>query len=79
MSESVSVHAAKTHLSRLIQKAEAGEPILITRNGKPVARLVALSAAPRRPGSLKGRIRMARDFEAPLPPDLLRRFGGEAE
>jgi prevent-host-death family protein len=79
MSESVSVHEAKTHLSRLIQKVEAGGSIVITRGGKPVARLEALSASPRRPGSLKGRIRIARDFEAPLPAELLRQFRGEAE
>jgi len=60
MSESVSVHAAKTHLSRLLQKVELGESIVITRGGKPGARLEALSVAPRRPGSLKGRIRIAR-------------------
>jgi prevent-host-death family protein len=78
MSESVSVHEAKTHLSRLLQKVEGGESIVITRGGKPVARLEALSAAPRRPGSLKGRIRIARDFEAPLPAELLRQFRGEA-
>ena len=79
MTESVSVHTAKTHLSRLIQKVEGGESIVITRSGKPVARLVALTASPRRPGSLKGRIRIARGFEAPLPADLSRRFRGEAE
>lgn len=79
MGESVSVHAAKTHLSRLIQKVESGESVVITRGGKPVARLVALDVEPRRPGSLKGRIRIARDFDAPLPDELLRRFRGDTE
>ena len=60
MSESFSVHAAKTNLSRLLQKVEGGKSIVITRSGKPVACLVALVATPRRPGSLKGRIRIAR-------------------
>ncbi len=48
----VNVHEAKTHLSRLLERVDAGEEIVIARNGKPVARLVPVSAAPRRPGRL---------------------------
>ncbi len=74
-----SVHEAKTHLSRLLQEVERGGSVLITRGGKPVAKLVPVSPEPRRPGRLKGKIRIARDFDAPLPEDLLRRFRGEVE
>jgi prevent-host-death family protein len=77
------IHAAKTHLSRLIDEAAAGDEIIIARAGKPVARLVPLTAAPaagapakpkRVLGSLAGQIRVADDFDAPLPDDLLDAF-----
>lgn len=72
----VNLHHAKTHLSRLVDIAATGEEIVIARAGKPVARLVALPAdAPaRRPGLLKGRIEIADDFDAPLPPEILDAF-----
>lgn len=79
MSTAVGVHEAKTQLSRLLQQVEGGATIVITRGGKPVARLVPLAEEPRRPGRLKSRIRIAKDFEAPLPDELLRRFRGEVE
>ncbi len=61
----VNVHEAKTHLSRLLEQVEAGEEIIIARNGKPVARLVAhASRRPdRKPGFLKGKIWVADDFD----------------
>jgi prevent-host-death family protein len=78
MSGTASVHEAKTHLSRLLQLVESsGESIVITRSGKPVARLVPLGGEPRRPGRLKGRIRIGKDFDAPLPGALLGAFRGE--
>ena len=75
----VSVYDAKTHLSRLLDRAAAGEEIVITRNGRPVARLVAATPArePRELGQLKGRIRMRKDFDAPLPDDVLDAFEGK--
>lgn len=67
----VSVHEAKTHLSRLLQRVEAGEEVVIARDGHPVARLVPVAERrPRRPGRLKGSIRISRDFDAPLPEEL---------
>ena len=64
----VSVHEAKTHLSRLLQQVEAGEEVVITRAGEPVARLVGVGPRlPREPGRLKHAIKIGRDFEAPLP------------
>jgi prevent-host-death family protein len=79
MTDRVSVHEAKTHLSRLLQEVQEGAAIVITRGGKPVARLVPLAAEPRRPGRLKGKIRIAKDFDAPLPEELLRHFRGEGD
>lgn len=66
----VNVHHAKTHLSRLLERAAAGEEIVIARAGQPVARLVPISPVePRRPGLAKGRLTDA--FFEPLPPDEL--------
>jgi prevent-host-death family protein len=68
MAETVNIHAAKTHLSRLVERAERGEEILIARGGRPVARLVPLAArtAPRPLGIWAGRVRIHDDFDAPL-------------
>jgi prevent-host-death family protein len=69
MAELVNIHAAKTHLSRLVERVEAGEEITLARAGRPVARLVAYvqRREPRRPGAWKGRVVIAPDFDAPLP------------
>jgi prevent-host-death family protein len=75
----INVHEAKTHLSRLLERVEAGEEIVLARNGRPVARLVPVRSARRRPGGMKGRIRIRRDFDAPLPDELDRAFRGLAE
>jgi prevent-host-death family protein len=64
----VSIYEAKTHLSHLVDRALRGEQVVITRHGRPVARLVA-AARPRparRLGALRGKIRVAADFDAPL-------------
>jgi prevent-host-death family protein len=75
----VNVHAAKTHLSRLIEQAAAGEEIVIAKAGKPVARLVPLEPRrePRRPGLMKGQIWIADDFDEPLPEEIMAAFRGE--
>ena len=77
----VNIHQAKTHLSRLLQRVVAGEPVTIARSGVPVARLVAVEPAKTkiRPlGMDRGKIWIADDFDAPLPDDLLKAFyGGE--
>lgn len=79
--KSVNIHAAKSQLSRLVDEAAAGEEIVIARAGKPVARLVSLRpTGPRRtPGLMRGRLRIARDFDAPLPATLLDSFYGLPE
>lgn len=69
------MHQAKTELSKLLEGAEAGEDIVIARAGRPVARLVPVRAGERRPGRLRGKIRIAEDFDAPLPRDIRRAFG----
>lgn len=71
----VNVHEAKTHLSRLLVRVEAGEEIVISRAGRPVARLVPVRRTRRRrPGRFVGKGRIADDFNAPLPPDVLAGF-----
>ena len=76
----VNVHAAKTHFSSLLDRAAAGEEIVIAKAGKPVARLTGLSSGnplPRRLGSLAGRAVIPADFDAPLPDDVLDAFEGD--
>lgn len=72
----VNMLEAKTQLSRLIEDAHRGKDIVIARNGKPVARLVPIKRRALKPGLLKGKIRIAEDFAAPLPAEILRRFAG---
>jgi prevent-host-death family protein len=64
----INIHQAKTHLSRLIEDVASGNEVLIARGGKPVARLVPLTRddTPRRPGLLKGKLRIADDFDRSL-------------
>ena len=70
----VNVHEAKTHLSRLLQKVERGEEVVISRAGKPVAKLVGVTAGKRVLGADRGRVRIADDFDAPLPDEILADF-----
>ena len=72
----VNVHDAKTHLSRLLERVASGEEIVIAKAGRPVAKLVPIEKASRRPGRLKGRLRIGRDFDDPLPDSLLDEFEG---
>jgi prevent-host-death family protein len=68
--ETVNVHEAKTHLSRLLERVERGEEIVIARAGKPIAVLspyVPPERQPRVPGIWKGQVWMSDDFDAPLP------------
>ena len=64
----VDVHQAKSSLSRLLVQAEAGEEIVIARNGKPVAKLVPCAPLGKRQfGALKGKISIGEEFFAPCP------------
>ena len=69
----VTIHKAKTTLSKLIKKVSEGEEVIIARGDKPVARLVPVgeTKGKRQPGSLKGKLRVGREFFEPLPPDEL--------
>ncbi len=74
-SRKVNVHEAKTHLSRWLERAHAGEEIIIAKGGKPYARLVPLAApAPREPGLLHGAVEDS--FFEPLPEDELAAWNG---
>jgi prevent-host-death family protein len=73
------MHEAKTKLSQLVERAEAGEDVVIARNGEPAVRLVPIRAASRLAevrGAWRGRVRIADDFEE-LPDDIARAFEGE--
>lgn len=72
----INIHEAKTHLSRLIEKAEAGEEIIIAKAGKPVAKLVPLhsSPSPRSLGMFKGQLNVPEDFDVALPEDVAIQF-----
>lgn len=70
------VHEARSHLSRLLRRAEAGEEIVITRSGQPVARLTPVYESRRNFGQDRGRFVVPDDFDAALEDDLLRDFEG---
>ncbi len=76
----VNVHAAKTHFSRLLDQAAAGEEIIIAKAGKPVAKLVPLTSPhdqrKRRLGALAGVAVIPPDFDAPLPDHVIDAFEG---
>jgi prevent-host-death family protein len=68
----LNLYEAKTQLSALVDKAAAGEEIVIAKNGKPMAKLVALrERAKRKPGRLKGKIWISKDFDAPMTEEEL--------
>jgi prevent-host-death family protein len=73
----VNIHEAKTHLSRLVERVEGGEEVVIARAGRPVARLIPFRArtAPRAPGIWRGRVKLAADFDT-TPDDVVRDFEG---
>jgi prevent-host-death family protein len=70
----VTIHQAKTNLSKLIERASRGEEIIIARGPKPVAKLVPIGAikGKRQPGSLKGKLEIGPEFFEPLPEDELK-------
>ena len=77
MRKIVNVAEAKAPLPELIERAAGGEEIVLGRAGKPRAKLVPLGPDPRKlrvPGKGKGRFRVKKGFDAPLPDDLLRLF-----
>lgn len=75
--ETVNIYEAKTRLSQLVDKAASGEDVVVSRNGKPLVRITRLEVPKRRIkfGVLKGKVKVAPDFDAPLPEEVLARFG----
>lgn len=76
--QTLNIHEAKTHLSRLVEDVAAGEEVIIAKAGRPVARLVALEkpAGRRKLGILAEEMAIPDDFDAPLPDDVLADFEG---
>ena len=76
--ETVNIYAAKSQLSKLIAQAAAGEDVIIGRSGKPVARLTQIEHKKRviRFGLLKGKIKIGKDFDQPLPDAVIAAFEG---
>jgi prevent-host-death family protein len=74
----VDIKEAKTHLSKLVDRAASGEEIIIGKAGKPVAKLIAFrpSTRPRSPGYWKGKVTIREDFDE-LPPEIAAAFRGE--
>ena len=75
----VNIHQAKTHFSKLVDAVMLGEEIIIAKAGKPAVKLVPISISKpkRKPGALKGKIKIAKDFDAPLPDEILDAFEGK--
>lgn len=80
MTKAFNIHEAKTHFSKLVDQAAAGEEIVIAKAGKPVAKLVSIDAqmvrtkAPRKLGIFEGKVKIPDDFDDPLPDDILALF-----
>ncbi len=77
--ETVNIHEAKTHFSKLLERIARGEEIIIAKAGKPMARLVPYTErhAPRVGAQWKGLVRIHEDFDEPLPPEMNAGFMGE--
>jgi prevent-host-death family protein len=75
----MNIHQAKTHFSQLIEQAMKGGEVIIAKAGVPIIKLVPLDVPkPKRiPGALKGKIKIADDFDAPLSDDILGYFEGK--
>jgi prevent-host-death family protein len=80
MAPVINIHEAKTHLSRIVEEVARGKVVVIGKAGKPLAKLVPIAPEVKRKklGTLKGKIRVAKDFNAPLPTATLAAFGLKA-
>lgn len=80
--QTVNIHEAKTHLSRLVEQAAKGEPFVIAKAGKPLVKVVSLDAPVagqiRRLGFMKGRIQVPDDFDRMGNTEIERLFGGDS-
>lgn len=79
--ETVNIHEAKTHLSRLIDKAVKGEPFIIAKAGKPLVKVEAIKAAPidtsRRLGFMEGQFQVPDDIKTPFKDEIEEMFYGK--
>jgi prevent-host-death family protein len=79
MAEAIyNLYEAKTALSQLVERAAGGEEIILAKAGKPLAKLVPFrqTRRPRQPGGWEGKVKIAEDFDAPLPDDIQAAFEG---
>ena len=75
----VNIYEAKTRFSELVDKAVAGDEVIVSRNGKPLVRITRLEGGQKQRikfGTLKGKIKLSADFDAPLPDEVLAGFEG---
>lgn len=81
MKNQFNIHEAKTHLSKLVERVESGEELVIGRAGKPVAKIVPFERPkkPRKPGVWKGKVVIHDDFDDPLPEEIMKAFRGEGD
>ena len=72
----VNINEAKTHLSKLLARVRNGEEVIISKAGKPIAKIVPLADKPKKriPGSAKGKVIMEKNFDVPLPKHILKAF-----
>lgn len=72
----VNIHEAKNTFSQLLELVMAGNEVIISKAGKPLARLIPyqIEKKPRTPGYWKDRVKMSPDFDAPLPPEIFASF-----
>lgn len=78
MNKFINIHEAKTHLSRLVEQAAAGEEVIIAKAGRPMARLVPMNPVShtKKLGMLRGKVKVPENFNTPLPEDIQRLFEG---
>ena len=75
----VNIYEAKTRFSELVDKAAGGDDVVISRNGRPLVRITRLAGEDKpqiRFGVLRGKLKVAADFDAPLPAEVLAGFEG---
>ncbi|MEO7206869.1 MAG: type II toxin-antitoxin system prevent-host-death family antitoxin [Steroidobacteraceae bacterium] len=75
----INIYDAKTRFSELVDKAAAGQEVIVSRNGKPLVRITRLEGGQKQHiqfGTLKGKIKLSADFDAPLPDEVLAGFEG---
>ncbi len=77
--ETINIHQAKTHFSKLIERIAQGEEIIIAKAGKPLARMIPFHEhrSPRTGAQWKGLVHIREDFDEPLPPEVMDGFLGK--